>query len=85
MHGGEGGANAWERRLELLAHDGFVQRTGETGRRERLLVLVGSAIDTAENNRVIIWAEISLKLVVVAIRFLRKLLQLLEQKRRVER
>ena len=65
VHGGEGGANAWERRLELLAHD--VQQTGATGKRVRLLVLVASAIDSADNNKAIVWAEISLELVVVAI------------------
>ena len=65
MHGGEGGANAWERRLELLVHD--VQQTGATGKRVRRLVLVASAIDSADNNKAIVWAEISLELVVVAI------------------
>ena len=39
------------------------------GRRFRLLVLV--AIDSADNNRAVVWAEISLELVAVAIRFIR--------------
>ena len=75
----EGLILAWERRLEILAHD--VQRTGATGRRVRLLDLVASAIDTADNNKAVVWAEISLEFVVVSIRFVRKLLQVLEQKR----
>ena len=75
----EGLILAWERRLEILAHD--VHRTGATGRRVRLLVLVASAIDTVDNNKAVIWAEISLEFVVVSIRFVRKLLQVLEQKR----
>ena len=75
----EGLILAWEWRLEFLAHD--VQRTEATGRRVRLLVLVASAIDTADNKKSVVWAEISLVLVVVAPRFVRKLLQVLEQKR----
>ena len=63
----EGLILAWERRLEILAHD--VQRTGATGRRVRLLDLVASAIDTVDNNKAVVWAEISLEFVVVSIRF----------------
>ena len=43
------------------------------------MVLVASVIDSADNNRAVIWAEISLELVAVAIRFILKLLQVLEQ------
>ena len=49
----EGLILAWERRLEILAHD--VQRTGVTGRRVRLLDLVASAIDTMDNNKDVVW------------------------------
>ena len=51
------------------------------GRRLRLFVLIASAIASADNNKAVVWAEISLELVAVAIRFIRKLLQVLEQKR----
>ena len=57
---------------------------GVTGRRgRRLLVLVSSAINIADNDRAAGWAEIALELVAVAIWFIRQLLQVVEQKRRV--
>ena len=75
----EGLILAWERRFEILDHD--VQRTEETGRKVRLLNIVASVIDSADNNKAVVWAEISLEFVVISIRFIRKLLQVLEQKR----
>ena len=44
-----------------------MQHMGVTERRGRLLVLVSSAINIADNNRAAGWVEIALELVAVAI------------------